>query len=94
MRLTIDLDTGGWLRCMILWSMFQYIYGRCYWRYSAKRGYHIKVHGLKPEEVMKWRQIYDDEARIRFDDECYMKPKQILWTEKDGHFAGYWRDKP
>jgi len=92
MRLTLDIDEGGWLRAWILWSMFNYIYGKCYWRYSAKRGYHIKVHGLSEEEVRKWREIFDDPVRLRLDSERNKKPKSILWTMKGDTYAGSWRD--
>jgi len=91
-RLTLDLDEGGWLRCWILWSWFNSIYGKCYWRYSATRGYHLKVHGLTEEEAEKWRQIFDDPVRLKLDDKRLKKPKQILWTCKGGKWAGEWRD--
>jgi hypothetical protein len=86
------LDEGGWLRCWILWSWLNAIYGKCYWRRSAKRGYHIRVHGLSEKEVKWWREVFDDPVRLRLDDERLKKPKQILWTCKDGDWAGEWRD--
>lgn len=56
--------------------------------HKTRKGYHIFIGGLRMsfEESLEWRKkLSDDEKRIFFDTESEFKPKQILFTRKDGH---------
>lgn len=56
--------------------------------YKTKRGYHLVVYdtGLTYEQVLQLRELLgDDKNRIKLDTELFKKPKQVLFTEKNGH---------
>lgn len=95
MRLTIDLDNPSNLSIQ-----------KCYYNLwnitkiqpqlrisSSKKGVHLKVHGLiNNEELITSirKTLGDDEVRVKFDTERIAKPKQVLWTVKDGKKSGEW----
>lgn len=56
--------------------------------YKTRRGYHLIVYDteLSFSEVIRLRELLgDDKNRIKLDEELIKKPKQVLFTKKDGH---------
>lgn len=56
--------------------------------YATKRGFHFIVYdtGLTFDQILELRNILgDDQNRIKLDRELFEKPKQVLFTEKNGH---------
>lgn len=100
MRVTVDLDSPRGLKLIEAYYCLGYFSGgRVLIRRSAKRprGWHLKAHGLPPSDTFyaEVRLRYgDDKNRVRFDLTRKKKPKQILWTEKDGEKASKWRVEP
>jgi hypothetical protein len=72
----------------------RYVAGVVYVRRSASgRGWHLKAHGLKIdfEKCLLLRAFLgDDEVRVSLDRERLAKPKQVLWTVKNGMPATEW----
>lgn len=104
MRVTLDYDfspeensTGAvvyyMFRMITAWLVLKALRGEVYVRRSASGRFHMKAHGLK---IGFWTSILlrcflgDDKMRIRFDIRRMKKPKQILWSEKNGKEAGEW----
>lgn len=95
MRLTIDLDNPTNLDIQKCYYNLQYITKlKPQIRLSASgNGVHIKVHGLKisKEDLEILREtLRDDKIRIKYDRERVAKPKQVLWTVKNGKKASDW----
>jgi len=99
MRLTLDLDEINWKVSFAYQSMkvLSKIFGRGeeprIRLSSSGRGVHLKVHGLKLgfwTIILLRRLLGDDRMRIRFDIRRHKKPKQILFTVKNGFRSGVW----
>ena len=96
MRITIDVDDPDkfWdsaRRLHLLTGL------TVYYRKSANKGYHLKVHNFKGSyvEVIGIRVLAgDDIYRIKIDSKATVKPTQVLWTIKHGKEAGNWRKIP
>ena len=97
MRCTIDLDgtdfftkwrfTVDWLVLRVLSRNAQY------GRRSASGKFHLKCHGLKVSfrtSLILRLLLGDDKMRIKFDLQRLKKPKQCLFTMKNGKRAGKW----
>ena len=87
MRLTIDVDTKtepNIRRIIRLLKSFKHCENEVY---ETTRGFHIIIYdtGLSFSQVLSIRQMYgDDKARIKLDEELFFKPKQVLFTSKNG----------
>lgn len=97
MRITIDLDKPDNLRIQVCYYNLWYITNiKPFIRLSASgKGVHLKVHGIKDGEIIvnEIRKILgDDSVRVKFDEERIAKPRQVLWTVKNGKKAGVWTD--
>jgi len=93
MRVTIDMDKPSRMKAMAVIAMLKLTGGRVFVRRSAGGKIHLKVHGLRIPFGISLLLRYllgDDRMRIRFDLRRQMKPKQILFTVKDGKRAGRW----
>jgi len=92
MRVTIDID-GNAFRCVRAFFWLKYLFEKVFIRRSAFRGWHIvaftKIKDFSVILLVR-RVLGDDVTRIEFDEERLMKPKQVLWTCKDGRYAGEW----
>jgi hypothetical protein len=67
--------------------------GNQYGRKSADSGYHCKCHGLRISfklSLLIRIFLQEDRRRCRFDMKRLKKPKQMLWTHKNGKPAGKW----
>lgn len=97
MRISLDYDgtgfiskfktTGAWLVLRIISR------GAQYGRKSSDSGYHLKAHGLKLSfrlSLFMRILLLEDKKRSKFDMTRLKKPKQIMWTHKDGKAAGKW----
>lgn len=97
MRVTIDYDGKGILtkwKFTIGWTILNIVsHGKVYGRRSASGNFHLKCHGLK---ISFRTSLYlrlllgDDKARIKFDLKRLQKPKQVLWSYKNGQKASEW----
>lgn len=92
MRLTLDIDGKDEKTRMkvrdIMWTLRQQFEKHDIEVYATERGYHFVVYdtGLSFEQVLELRNILgDDENRVKLDKELFKKPKQVLFTEKNGH---------
>ncbi len=97
MRITIDLDEPDNLEIQMCYYNLWFITKiKPFIRLSASgRGVHLKVHGVREGELVVndiRRMLGDDAIRVKFDEERLAKPKQVLWTKKDGKRAGEWVD--
>jgi len=94
-RVTVDID-GGVLNLLKAFFTMKYYFGNCYVRRSPSgRGWHLmSFTPIKDfDKILQIRRaLGDDEARIHFDEKRLKKPKQVLWTVKDGNAAGEWWD--
>ncbi len=95
MRITIDLDNPNNLTIQKCYYNLWYTTNiKPQIRLSAsKKGVHIKVHGvIKKEDIINniRKTLGDDTIRVKFDEERIAKPKQVLWTIKNGKKAGEW----
>lgn len=97
MRVTIDIDNNGFLgKIHLTYAMLALRLmsrGNAYCRRSANKRFHVKCHGLRISfrtSLFMRFLLMDDDTRIRKDVERLKKPKQILWTHKDGKTAGVW----
>lgn len=99
MRITVDLDEPSALEVIKAYYNLAYLARltgaeKPQIRISASgRGVHIKAHGFRLsdediEVIRRW--LGDDEARIYFDRRRLLKPKQVLFTEKNGRRACVW----
>jgi len=97
MRVTIDEDrTDFWgvFRLTVAWLVLRAMRGEVYVRQSAGGRWHMKAHGLKISyrtSLLLRCLLGDDRERVKKDVRRLEKPKQILWTEKDGKPAGKWK---
>lgn len=92
MRLTLDIDGNDDktrkkvdVLCRLLIKKFD---NHDMEIYKTRRGYHLIVYdtGLTFKEVLKLRGLLgDDKNRIKLDEELIKKPKQVLFTEKNGY---------
>jgi hypothetical protein len=89
MRVTIDIDTKGKEAGEAFRKLSEITKGLIeIW--ETRRGFHFIVRGLPIsfEESLRIREeCGDDPLRLRLDREMGDKPKQVLWTVKDGHVA-------
>lgn len=89
MRVTIDLDSRRPLDLLRTYYNLRYATGQepAVWE-SSRKGYHLAAYGAGGtwEDVLRLREILgDDYRRIALDELLAgIKPKQILWTHKDG----------
>lgn len=97
MRVTIDYDGVGFLskfKAVVGWLTLKAISrGNVYGRKSAYEGYHLKCHRLGISfrvSLLVRVLLLDDVHRILFDVQRLKKPKQCLWSIKDGKKAGDW----
>ena len=89
MRLTVDLDypselvkLSSYLNCLYVCRE----YGREfeYWRSGRKKDPHFVVYGLPPYDP-HLRGVYgDDRGRVGFDIGSSLKPKQVMYSLRDG----------
>jgi len=98
MRVTLDIDGTGFyskMKVTVAWITLRCLSrGNQYGRRSAGGKFHLKAHGLKISfrtSIVIRLILGDDKMRIRFDLRRQLKPKQSLWTKKDGKMAGEWR---
>jgi len=93
MRVTVDVDNPSRLRVEYPMRVLKLLGGQVFIRKSASRGLHIKAHGLN---IPFWASLVlrallgDDRHRVLFDFQRTFKPKQLLFTVKDGKLAGRW----
>ncbi|MCD6148449.1 hypothetical protein J7J18_03695 [bacterium] len=97
MRVTIDIDGKGvlakWKVALDFLVLKVLSRGNAYVRRSANNKFHLKAHGLPISfrtSLLIRALLGDDKMRIKFDLERKKKPKQILWSWKDGKYAGRW----
>ena len=97
MRMTLDYDNNGFVgkfKVTIAWLALKIISRNMqYGRKSADRGYHIKCHGLRISfklSLLARIFLLEDKQRSIFDMKRLKKPKQMLWTHKNGKPAGKW----
>ena len=95
--MTLDYDgTGLWskFRCAVAWLVLRALSrGAQYGRKSADCGYHVKAHGLRISfrlSLLIRAFLLEDSHRWCFDMRRTKKPKQILWSWKNGKYAGKW----
>ncbi|RLI98721.1 MAG: hypothetical protein DRP00_01445 [Candidatus Aenigmatarchaeota archaeon] len=97
MRVTVDLDENS--KRLARWVFFNFIgifslpnfsYLKNFvpkiWK--TRRGWHFSLNHLRIsfEEACMYRLLLnDDRKRVRFDFESVHKPKQILFSKKDGY---------
>lgn len=93
MRVTVDVDFDK-LKAVRAFYNLKYALGNCQIRSSSRRGWHLRSFGAKDwKTVMTLRMLAgDDEARLKFDEVFVWKPKQVLWTSKEGRFSSEWHD--
>jgi len=87
MRVTVDLDYPS--RLQVMKSYFNMkAFGEVEASRSAGgKGYHFVIYGLPIsfKGSLRLRRCFgDDLARIGFDEKQTMKPKQVLYTRKEG----------
>jgi hypothetical protein len=96
MRLTLDFDDKGFtgkFRVTVAWLTLKVLSrNRQYARKSANKGWHLKAHGLRHFRLIILLRLLlgEDRMRVKFDLVRQRKPKQILWSHKDGKSAGKW----
>ena len=97
MRVSCDYDGTGFIsrfKTTVAWLTLRIISrGQVYGRKSADKGYHLKAHGLKISfrlSLFIRILLLEDRKRCEFDMTRLKKPKQILWSHKDGKAAGKW----
>lgn len=97
MRVTIDIDGTGFLskmRIVVDWFALKAISrGAQYGRRSARGKFHLKCHFLRisfKTSLFLRVLLGDDKMRVKLDVRRQVKPKQILWTEKDHKLATKW----
>ena len=97
MRVTCDFDGDGFVckfKTTVAWLVLKTISrGAVYVRKSADKGYHLKCHGLRISFKMSLLVrflLLEDKQRSVFDLTRTKKPKQILWSCKNGKPAGRW----
>lgn len=93
MRVTIDLDYDDPEYAKGLLERLRQMFGNAYIR-KTRRGYHLKSYtSLGLDEALEVRKMLgDDPVRVRLDRMRLKKPKQILWTWKEGFKNGEWRE--
>lgn len=89
MRLTLDIDDTSDKIIGELVKMLEAGFGgHDIEIYKTIKGYHLIVYdtGLTYAQVLKLREFLgDDKNRIKLDKELTDKPKQVLFTVKNGH---------
>ena len=97
MRVTLDYDGDGFVskyHTILSWFVLKILSrGAQYGRKSADKGYHLKRHGLRISFKMSLLirfLLLEDKQRSLFDLTRTKKPKQILWTHKEGKPASKW----
>ena len=93
----MDYDGNNFIakfKVALSWLILKAI-SRCqvYVRKSADKGYHLKCHGLRISFKMSLLVrflLLEDKQRSVFDLTRTKKPKQILWSCKNGKKAGEW----
>ena len=95
---SIDIDDKSLFLALKTFYNCAYIADKVLIRRSANKGFHIKAFVYKElsrEEEKHLREVFgDDKNRIAFDfnKNIHHKPRQILFTIKDGKRAGNWSD--
>ncbi len=97
MRITCDYDGVGFIakfKTTVAWLILKAVSrGLVYGRKSSDAGYHIKCHGLK---ISFWTSLiarfllFEDVLRSLFDLQRTLKPKQMLYSHKNGKASGKW----
>lgn len=78
---------------MVVIAILKLTGGQVFVRRSANRKIHLKVHGLRIPfgvSLLLRYLLRDDKMRIKFDLQRLAKPKQLLFTVKDGKRTGEW----
>jgi len=97
LRITCDYDGNGFItkfKVVTSWLVLKAISrGLIYGRKSSDCGWHLKCHGLR---VSFWTSLLirfillEDMRRSLFDLQRLKKPKQMLYTHKNGKASGKW----
>lgn len=93
LRVTVDMDKPSRLKAETVMRILKLLGGWVFIRRSADHGLHIKSHGHR---IPFWVSLLirfvlgDDRRRVCFDITRCFKPKQLLFTAKDGKRAGMW----
>ena len=93
MRVTIDLDTPAVSDIVDSWDLLsQHGDGIVWGRVSSSgKGVHLEVHGVSKDKAPMLRSAAgDDKKRMWYDTVTHIKPKQILFDEKNGRKAQQW----
>ena len=93
MRLTLDYDNPSRRKVIAVIAVLKLTGKPVFVRRSANNNLHLKVHGLRIPFGVSLLLRYllgDDRMRIKLDRQRLAKPKQILFTVKDGKRAGEW----
>jgi len=93
MRVTIDLDTPAVSDIVDSWDLLsQHGDGIVWGRVSSSgKGVHLEVHGVSKDTAPMLRSAAgDDKKRMWYDTVTHIKPKQILFDEKNGRKAQQW----
>jgi hypothetical protein len=82
------------MKTVVAWLVFKALSrGAQYGRKSADSGVHLKCHGLRISfklSLIIRIFLLEDRKRSKFDMTRLKKPKQILWSSKNGKPAGKW----
>ena len=96
-RVTCDYDGNGFMskfKTTVAWFVLKVLSrGQVYGRKSAGSGVHLKAHFLpisfKVSLLIRFF-LLEDNQRSKFDMTRTKKPKQMLFTHKNGKPAGKW----
>jgi len=96
MRVTCDYDGNGFVskfKFTVAWLVLKTLSRNVYGRKSAGSGYHLKAHFLpisfKVSLLIRFF-LLEDNQRSKFDMTRTKKPKQMLFTHKNGKPASKW----
>lgn len=97
MRVTLDYDGTGFVskfKFTVAWLVLKTLSrNKVYGRKSAGSGYHLKAHFLpisfKVSLLIRFF-LLEDNQRSKFDMTRTKKPKQMLFTHKNGKSASKW----
>ncbi len=87
MRVTVDLDYPSRLKLLKAYYNMRQIGDVEINRSAGGKGFHLVAYQLPItfEQSIELRRLYgDDPIRIDFDERYHLKPKQVLYTVKDG----------
>jgi len=97
LRVTCDYDGNGFVskfKTTVAWLVLKVISRKqVYGRKSVDNGVHLKCHGLRISfelSLLIRILLCEDRLRSKFDMRRTKKPKQMLFTHKNGKSAGKW----